>query len=378
MFVSEIDCSPMKRVVVLGSTGSIGTQTLDVISQHPDRLQVVGLAANTNQEKLQAQAEKYRVKCTALYKDGLDGIIRLATMQDADIVVISVAGVIGLIPTIEAIKAGKQIALASKEVLVAAGEIVMPMLKQHKTTLTPIDSEHSAVFQCLQGYSAEQVEIIYLTASGGPFRGKKRDDLKQVTKEQALNHPTWTMGGKITVDSATLMNKGLEAIEAKWLFNIEVDQVEVVVHPQSIIHSMVKFKDGSVLGQMGWPDMRLPIAYALLYPDRVPNQLPPWNPLESPSLTFEQVDHETFPSINLAKQAARIGGTMPCAMNAANEEAANAFLRGEVKFLQIPELVDQAMQSHQATAATLEAVLETDAQTRQFIRKVVGTPQPTP
>ena len=368
----------MKRVVVLGSTGSIGTQTLDVISQHPDRLKVVGLAANTNEEKLKEQAEKYKVKRTALYKDGIDDIIRLATMPEADIVVISVAGVIGLVPTIEAIKAGKQIALASKEVLVAAGEIVMPMLKEHNTTLTPIDSEHSAVFQCLQGYTLDQVETIYLTASGGPFRGKKRGDLQEVTKEQALKHPTWNMGGKITVDSATLMNKGLEAIEAKWLFDIEVDQVEVVVHPQSIIHSMVKFRDGSVLGQMGWPDMRLPIAYALLYPERVPNQLPPWNPLSSPSLSFEQVDHETFPSTNLAKHAARIGGTMPCAMNAANEEAANAFLRGNVQFLQIPELVDKAMQAHHSRAASLESVLETDAQTRQFIRKVVGNPPTCP
>ena len=351
----------MKRVVILGSTGSIGTQTLDVISQHPERLQVVGLAANCNQEKLAEQAEKHKVKHTALYTEGIDGVI-------------SVAGVIGLIPTIEAIRAGKQIALASKEVLVAAGEVVMPLLKEHKTTLTPIDSEHSAIFQCLQGYTAGQVESIYLTASGGPFRGKKASQLKGVTKEQALNHPTWTMGGKITVDSATLMNKGLEAIEAKWLFGLDVDQVDVVVHPQSIIHSMVKFKDGSVLGQMGWPDMRLPIAYALLYPERAPNDLPPWNPLGSPSLTFEEVDHETFPSINLAKKAARIGGTMPCAMNAANEEAANAFLRGEVKFLQIPELVDRAMESHQSQPASLQTVLEADAQTRQFIRKVIESP----
>ena len=362
----------MKRVVILGSTGSIGTQALDVISQHPDHLQVVGLAANCNQAKLQEQAERHRVNHTALYRDGMEGLVRLATMDEADIVVVSVAGVIGLIPTIEAIKAGKQIALASKEVLVAAGEIVMPLLKEHHTTLTPIDSEHSAVFQCIQGYRPDQVEGIWLTASGGPFRGKKRNELTEVTKEQALNHPTWSMGGKITVDSATLMNKGLEAIEAKWLFGLEVDQVEVVVHPQSIIHSMVKFKDGSVLGQMGWPDMRLPIAYALLYPERLPNNLPPWNPLGSTSLTFEEVDHETFPSIGLAKQAATIGGTMPAVMNAANEEAANAFLRGEVKFLQIPELVDRAMARHQIQAATLQTVLETDAQTRGFIRKVLG------
>jgi 1-deoxy-D-xylulose-5-phosphate reductoisomerase len=365
----------MKRVVVLGSTGSIGTQTLDVISQHRDHLQVVGLAAHTNGAKLQEQADQYKVKHTALYKDGIDGIIRLATSAQADIVVISVAGVIGLIPTIEAIKAGKQIALASKEVLVAAGEIVMPLLQEHNTTLTPIDSEHSAIFQCLQGYRPEQVENLYLTASGGPFRGKKRNDLQNVTKEQALNHPTWNMGGKITVDSATLMNKGLEAIEAKWLFGLDVDQVEVVIHPQSVIHSMVKFNDGSVLGQLGWPDMRLPISYALLYPERLPNKLPPWNPMDTPSLTFEEVDHDTFPSINLAKAAARTGGTMACVMNAANEEAANSFLRGEVSFLRIPEIVELAMSQHRPEPATMQTVLEADAQTRQFVRKHIDTAQ---
>jgi len=365
----------MKRVVVLGSTGSIGTQTLDVIYQHPDHLKVVGLAAYSNSEKLNAQAEAFGVKNTALYKDDPDAVTRLATLSDADVVVVSVAGVIGLVPTIEAIKAGKQIALASKEVLVAAGEIVMPLLKKHNTTLTPIDSEHSAIFQCLQGYRTDQVECLYLTASGGPFRGKKQKDLSEVTAKEALDHPTWRMGGKITIDSATLMNKGLEAIEAKWLFGLDVDQVEVVVHPQSIVHSMVKLRDGSVLGQMGWPDMRLPISYALLYPARMANKLPPWNPLDSPSLTFEQVDHETFPSIHLAKAAARTGGTMPCAMNAANEEAANAFLRGEIRFLQIPEIVKNAMAEHQTEPADLEAVLAADAQTRQFVRKNIEAAQ---
>ena len=362
----------MKRVVVLGSTGSIGTQTLDVISQHPDHLQVVGLAAHSNAEKLQEQAQKFNVRHTALYRNDPDEVTRLAKMPDADIVVVSVAGVIGLLPIIEAIKAGKQIALASKEILVAAGEIIMPLLQKHHTTLTPIDSEHSAVFQCMQGYQTEQVEKLYLTASGGPFRGKKRCDLEHVTKEQALDHPTWRMGGKITVDSATLMNKGLETIEAKWLFNLDVDQVEVVIHPQSVIHSMVKFKDGSVLGQLGWPDMRLPISYALLYPERSPNSLPAWDPINTPNLSFEGVDHETFPSIHLAKAAAHAGGTMPCVMNAANEEAANSFLRGEVKFLQIPEIVEAAMENHKPQNAVLEAVLEADAHTRQFVRNYMG------
>ncbi len=360
---------------MLGSTGSIGTQTLDVISQHPDHLRVVGLAAHSNAKKLKAQALALGVEKTALYNDDPDSVTRLASMAEADIVVVSVAGVIGLVPTIEAIKAGKQIALASKEVLVAAGEIIMPLLKKHNTTLTPIDSEHSAIFQCLQGYQPEQVESLYLTASGGPFRGKKRKDLASVTAAEALNHPTWRMGGKITIDSATLMNKGLETIEAKWLFGLDVDQVEVVLHPQSIIHSMVKLRDGSVLGQLGWPDMRLPISYALLYPERLANKLPPWNPLDSPSLTFEQVDSETFPSIHLAKAAARTGGTMPCAMNAANEEAANAFLRGEIRFLQIPEIVKNAMEAHRTEPADLQSVLAADAQTRQFVRKNIEAAQ---
>jgi len=365
----------MKRVVILGSTGSIGTQTLDVISQHPDELQVVGLAAHSNAEKLKEQADRYRVRCTALYAEDPESVTQLACLPEADIVVISVAGVIGLVPTIEAIKAGKQIALASKEVLVAAGEIVMPLVSEHQTVLTPIDSEHSAIFQCVQGYRYEQIERLYLTASGGPFRGKKRDELRSVTVEQALNHPTWRMGGKITVDSATLMNKGLETIEAKWLFGLDVDQVEVVVHPQSVIHSMVKFKDGSVLGQMGWPDMRLPISYALLYPQRLPNNLPAWNPIDTPSLTFERVDSDTFPSINLAKAASRTGGTMPAVMNAANEEAANSFLRDEVKFLQIPEIVAEAMEKHPPKKTNLASVLEADAQTRQFVRRYIQTVQ---
>src|SRR5947209_4375453 len=317
----------MKRIVILGSTGSIGTQTIDVALQHPDRVKIVGLAANRNATKLQEQADKLGVTRIALYDEtsagniakGQQAVIDLATSDECDLVVVSVAGVIGLLPTIEAIKAKKNIALASKEVLVAAGELVMPLIEQHHVTLTPIDSEHSALFQCLQGYSGDQIQELILTASGGPFRGKKRSDLANVTVEQVLAHPTWRMGGKITVDSATLMNKGLETIEAKWLFNVDVDQVSVVVHPQSIVHSFVKFRDGSVLGQMGWPDMRLPIQYALLYPDRRPNDLPPWNPVDTPLLTFEAVDEEVFPALKIARQAVERGGTAPCAFNAANE-----------------------------------------------------------
>lgn len=363
----------MKRVAILGSTGSIGTQTLDIIRQHPDLLQVTALAAHANEALLERQAKLFGAKSTALVaRDGIESAIDIATRDDVDVVVVAVAGVVGLLPTIAAIQAGKHIALASKEVLVAAGEIVMPMVERHKVLLTPIDSEHSAIFQCLQGYRPDQIESLILTASGGPFRGKKRAELGEITVEQALNHPTWSMGGKITIDSATLMNKGLETIEARWLFGVELDKVDVVIHPQSIVHSFAKFRDGSVLGQLGWPNMKLPIQYALLYPERVPNELPPWNPLDSPSLTFEAVDHETFPSIRIAIASSKVGGTMPCAMNAANEEVANAFLRGEVGFLEIPEIVQRTMDEHHPVSASIESILEIDAWARETARNLMA------
>lgn len=368
----------MKRIAILGSTGSIGTQTLDIIERHPDRLEVVALAAARNGWQLIDQGRRFGVDRLVLFDEdaakefslpgGMNALCDLVTADQVDLVVISVAGVIGLLPTLAAIDAGKQIALASKEVLVSAGEIVMPRVRDNETVLTPIDSEHSALFQCLQGYRHEQIERLILTASGGPFRGRTRKDLEAITVEQALAHPTWRMGGKITIDSATLMNKGLETIEAKWLFDVTIDQVDVVVHPQSIVHSFAKFRDGSVLGQLGWPDMRLPIQYALLYPERRPNDLKPWNPLDSPSLTFEPVDHETFPSIELAQQSARIGGTMPCVMNAANEESANAFLRGEIPFLAIPEVVRRTMEAHTTTHVDLDAILEADQWARETSR----------
>lgn len=362
----------MKRVVVLGSTGSIGTQTLDVVAQSPDRFQVVGLAARGNEALLNEQAARFGVAHAVLERrDGMDAVVDLATLPEADVVVVAVAGVIGLRPTLAAIRAGKRIALASKEVLVAAGEVVMPLIEECGVTLTPIDSEHSALFQCLQGYRPDQVQSLILTASGGPFRGKKASELAEITVEQALNHPTWRMGGKITIDSATLMNKALEMIEAKWLFGVEMDQVEVVVHPQSVVHSMVKFRDGSVLGQMGWPDMRLPIQYALEYPERVPSGLRPWNPVDTPCLTFEAVDDSTFRALCLAREAARVGGTMPCVLNAANEEAANAFLRDEIRFLAIPEIVERAMAEHTAEAASLENLLQADASARESARRLI-------
>ena len=364
----------MKRVAILGSTGSIGTQTLDILRAHPDRFQVVGLAAAQNAERLHQQAQEFGVKNLALFHPetahqhhlpgGVEGLTQIATLPEADIVVVSVAGVIGLVPTIEAIKAKKDIALASKEVLVAGGEVVMPLVQEHGVTMTPIDSEHSALFQCLLGTPKEHVQNLILTASGGPFRGKTRADLQDITVEQALNHPTWRMGGKITIDSATLMNKALEMIEARWLFDVPIERVEAVIHPQSIVHSFVRTRDGSVLGQLGWPNMKLPILYALSYPDRVPNDLPVWNPVDTPNLTFEPIDHETFPGLNLAREAMRHGGTMPCIFNAANEVAANAFLAGNCGFLAITEIVEHVMSLGRPTEVTLESLLAADAWAR--------------
>jgi 1-deoxy-D-xylulose-5-phosphate reductoisomerase len=361
----------MKRVVILGSTGSIGRQTLEVIADQPNILKVVGLAAGGgNVSLLKEQAAQFGVSRIATYRpidglaSGMEAIIDLATLPEADIVVVCVAGVIGLLPTVRAIEAGKHIALASKEVLVAAGEWVMPLARRHRVLITPIDSEHSALFQCLQGYRSDQIEKLILTASGGPFRGRKRDELASVTVEQALNHPTWSMGGKITVDSATLMNKGLETIEARWLFDVPVDRVEAVIHPQSIVHSFVKFHDGSVLGQLGWPSMKLPILYALLYPERAPNSLRQWEPVLTPNLTFQPVDHEAFPCIGIAVESARRGGTTPCAMNAANEYAVNAFLENRIRFLHIPEIVEQIATASWPKEVTLESLVAVDQEAR--------------
>ncbi len=372
----------VKRVAVLGSTGSIGTQTLDIIAQHPDRVELVALAAGSNHAFVAEQAARFGVRRVALYDkeaanqigaaSGMDGLIEVATAEDVDIVVVSVAGVIGLLPTIEAIRAGKQIALASKEVLVAAGELVMPLVQAHGVTMTPIDSEHSALFQCLQGYTSDQVRRLILTASGGPFRGRTRAELQSVTRAQALNHPTWAMGGKITIDSATLMNKGLEIIEARWLFGVEMDQVEVQIHPQSVLHSLVEFRDGSMLGQLGWPDMRLPIQYALLYPERKENTMRPWNPVETPTLTFEPVDEDTFRSLRIARAAASAGGTMPCAFNAANEAAVNAFLSERCAFLEIMDVVEEVMSDHVVQPVTLEGLLETDRWARERVEARVA------
>lgn len=377
----------MKRVAILGSTGSIGTQTLEIVRRHRDRLRVVGLAAHSNAAMLADQAAEFAPVRLALYDEaaataagipgGMSALIECAVSDDVDMVVVAVAGVIGLVPTIQAIRAGKTIALASKEVLVAAGEVVMPLARAHGSQMLPIDSEHSAIFQCLQARppdsGAESIRRLILTASGGPFRGKSKAELEAITPEQALAHPTWRMGGKITVDSATLMNKGLETIEAMALFGVPLEKIDVVVHPQSIVHSFVEFADGSVLGQLGWPDMRLPIQVALLHPDRVENALPVWDPVRTPHLTFEPPDLDAFPCLELARESARLGGTMPCVMNAANEESANAFLRGEIGFMQIPRTVEAVMARHQPESPLLERLIEADDWARETARSLWRT-----
>lgn len=379
----------MKRVAILGCTGSIGTQTIEVVRKHPDKLQVVALAANTDHSRVAALAHEFKARHLAMYDPvaaerlsralsrdvpaGMDGLIEVATKDEVDIVVISVAGMIGLEPTLAAISASKQIALASKEVLVAGGAIVMPAAKRAGVRIVPIDSEHSAVLQCLNGannsyQSLNEIEKIILTASGGPFRGWTIEKLKSATKDQALKHPTWNMGGKITIDSATLMNKGLEIIEACWLYDLRPDQIEVVIHPQSVIHSIVQFKDGSALAQMGHPDMKLPIQYALFGSHGHPGPSKPWEPIMTPSLTFESYDRNVFICPDLARQAFERGGVVPTFLNAVNEEAANAFLLGEIEFLKIQDLCRESLSLAPDAKVNLETILQTDSEARMWVR----------
>lgn len=375
----------MIRIVILGATGSIGLQTLDVAKSHLDKIQIVGLAARSNGAKLKELAAEHGLlqkSPISLALDdevaanlhgvpgGLSALEDLVCREDVDLVVVATAGVVGLRPTISAIKAGKKIALASKEVLVAAGELIMPLLQEFGTLMTPIDSEHSAIFQCLQGYDIDQVSELILTSSGGPFRGKKRAELLEVTPEQAGKHPTWpTMGGKITVDSATLMNKALEMIEAVWLFGVRLDQVQVCVHPQSVVHSMIRLKDGSVLGQLGWPDMRMPIQVALFHPLRTHCSVPVWNPWDTPQLTFEKPDEETFLALQYAREAFAAGGTMPCVFNAANEEAVAQFLNRKLSFLGIYDAVKSTFEEHQVMPVTFESLLGADEWARIKVRE---------
>jgi 1-deoxy-D-xylulose-5-phosphate reductoisomerase len=373
-----------KRIAVLGSTGSIGCQTLDVIERFPDRFEIVGLAAGVNIEKLAGQVEKHKPRIVSIgrWEDiprfrsmvgsgvkivaGIEGMTEVAAHGLVEVVVTSITGTLGLVPTVEAIKAGKDIALANKETLVAAGELVMSLVREKGVHLLPVDSEHSAIFQCLAGAEQPDIRRIILTASGGPFRNKAKKELRKVQVEDALKHPNWSMGQKITIDSATLMNKGLEVIEARWLFNTNFDKIDVVVHPQSIIHSMVEFPDGSVIAQLGTPDMRMPIQYALTYPERWANDFPKLDFLSLGELTFHPPRMDEFPCLGLAFQAGRQGGTMPAVMNAANEQAVAMFLNRRIGFMDISELIEKVMANHTwINNPGLDEILMSDSWARQ-------------
>lgn len=354
----------MKKIAILGSTGSIGTQTLDIVSKNDD-LQVVGIAAGRNIDLLEKQIRRFSPKLAAVgdekkaeelklrVKDtnckvvgGMDGLIELAVMQEAEMLVTAIVGMIGIRPTIAAICAGKNIALANKETLVTAGHIIMPLAKEHDVKILPVDSEHSAIFQALNGENPRTIERLLITASGGPFRGKKTAELKNIQVEDALKHPNWAMGQKITVDSATLVNKGLEVMEAKWLFDMDLDKIQVVVQPQSVIHSMIEFKDGSIIAQLGTPDMRLPIQYALYEGERKYLDGERLNFSKLASITFENPDMETFKGLSLAMQASKTGGSMPTVFNAANEKAVALFLSRKIGFLDIYEIIEDTMNEH--------------------------------
>ena len=381
----------MKNISILGSTGSIGTQALSVIAANPELYRVTALTAQSNADLLISQAlefnppmvvigdeSKYRTVNAALsgksiqVLTGEGGLCEAASLAEADLVLTAVVGAVGLKPTIAAIKAGKDIGLANKETLVVAGDLITALAKAHGVRIIPVDSEHSAIFQCLVGEEQETIEKIYLTASGGPFRGKDSAFLSTVSKNEALKHPNWVMGAKITIDSASLMNKGLEVIEAKWLFGLEPDQIDVIVHPQSIIHSLVQFNDGSMKAQMGLPDMKLPIHYALAYPQRIHSDFPRFNFMDYPELSFQQADRSTFRNLELAYMAMRRGGNMPCIINAANEVVVNAFLQGEIGFLQMSDVIEACMDGIEFVAEpSLNNYLESDRYTRIFAGELV-------
>ena len=376
----------MKKIAILGSTGSIGTQTLDVVRANGD-IEVLGISAGRNVKMLEEQAREFHPKLIAVWDEnaakdlavrlqdmdvkivsGMDGLLELARMPETDILVTAVVGMIGIRPTMEGIKAGKDIALANKETLVTAGHLIIPMAKEYGVQILPVDSEHSAIFQALHGEKREQVEKLLITASGGPFRGRKRYELKNVTLADTLKHPNWVMGQKITVDSATLVNKGLEVMEAKWLFDVDLDHIQVVVQPKSIIHSMVEFKDGAVMAQLGTPDMRLPIQYALYYPERryLEGERLDFHKLKE--ITFEDPDMETFLGLPMAMDAARAGGSMPTVFNAANELAVKKFLQEKIGFLDIYEIIGQSMDRHQVIAnPDLDEILAVEAETYKWI-----------
>ena len=379
----------MRNIAILGSTGSIGTQTLDIIRKQPG-LKVTALSAGRNTKLLEEQIREFhpglvsvqdedsakdlRVRISDLDTKvvfGMDGLLAVATEPASELLVTAIVGMIGLRPTVAAIKAGKNIALANKETLVTAGHIIMPLAKEYGVSILPVDSEHSAIFQCLQGESMNPIDKILLTASGGPFRGRKTEELRQMKAADALKHPNWSMGKKITVDSATLVNKGLEMIEAGWLFSVGADQIEVVVHPQSIIHSAVQYADGAVIAQLGIPDMHLPIQYALFYPDRKPLPQEKLDLFALGSLTFERPDEETFRGLALARKAMKTGGNLPTVLNAANERAVALFLQDRIPFLEIAEIIEESMENIPfIEAPDLSQILETEALVYERIDKV--------
>ena len=376
----------MKKIAILGSTGSIGTQTLEVVRENKD-IEVLGLAAGNNIKLLERQIREFHPMMAAVWSEerakelrenvkdlnikivsGMEGLIELSVMEESEILVTAIVGMIGIRPTIEAIKAGKDIALANKETLVTAGHIIMPLAKEYQVAILPVDSEHSAIFQSLQGGQEKALHKILLTASGGPFRQKTREELLNIQVEDALKHPNWEMGRKITIDSSTLVNKGLEVIEAKWLFDVSLDQIEVVVHPQSIIHSMVEYVDGAIIAQLGTPDMKLPIQYALYYPER---RFLPGDRLDFAALsklTFEKPDMETFYGLRLAFEAGKEGGSLPTVFNAANELAVSKFLERKIKYLEIPEIIEHCMQAHKTIAdPSVDEILQTEQEVYEQI-----------
>lgn len=376
----------MKKIAILGSTGSIGTQTLEVARTNKD-IRVLGISAGKNIKKLEEQAREFSPRLVAVWEEsaaaelriklqdtdirvvsGMEGALELASMEETEILVTAIVGMLGIRPTIEAIKAGKDIALANKETLVTAGHLIMPMAKEYGVSILPVDSEHSAIFQALNGENKKEIHKLLITASGGPFRGKKTEDLKKVTLADTLKHPNWVMGQKITVDSATLVNKGLEVMEAKWLFDVELDQIQVVVQPQSVIHSMVEFKDGGIMAQLGTPDMRLPIQYALYYPHRRYLDGERIDFAKLGKITFEEPDMETFLGLPMAIQASREGGSMPTVFNAANELAVKKFLHEEIGFLDIYDIIGQSMERHKKVESPdLEEILAVEEETYKWI-----------
>ena len=381
----------MKKISILGSTGSIGTQTLDIVTDHPDKFQVVGLATGNNIQLLSEQIRQFRPQIVAINNEsqledlkslisdldytpiilaGKEGVIEVARYGDSESVVTGIVGCAGLLPTIAAITAGKDIALANKETLIAGGPVVLPLVEKHRVKLLPADSEHSAIFQCLQGVPTGGLKKIILTASGGAFRDLPVEKLPQVTVADALKHPNWSMGRKITIDSATLMNKGLEVIEAHYLFGVDYNAIDIVIHPQSIIHSLIELQDTSVLAQLGWPDMRLPLLYALSWPERIYTDWEPLNLVKAGSLTFKEPDHQKYPCMGLAYAAGRAGGAMPAVLNAANEQAVALFLEEKISFLDIPWVIEKVCDRftiHNSSTPSLDDILSADNWARQEV-----------